>query len=67
MTSFHAVLPSSTVSSFSSMRAVNFMSTMSGKRSSIRPVTTSPSGVGRRYFPSLMTYSRSKIVETVGA
>ena len=62
-----AILPSSTVSSSFSMRAVNFVSTMSGNLSSISFVTTLPSGVMRRNLPSLTTYSRSMMVETVGA
>ena len=49
------------------MRAVNFRSTISLKRPVISPVTTSPSGVGRRNLPSFTTYSRSRIVEIVGA
>ncbi len=49
------------------MRAVNFVSTMSGNLSSISFVTTLPSGVMRRNLPSLTTYSRSMMVETVGA
>ena len=49
------------------MRAVNLRSTMSGKRSSIRPVTTSPRLVGRRYLPSLTTYSWLRMVVIVGA
>ena len=52
---------------FLSMRAVNFVSTMSGNLSSISFVTTLPSGVMRRNLPSLTTYSRSMMVETVGA
>ena len=49
------------------MLAVNFISTTSGNRSIIRVVTTSPRDVGRRYFPSLATYSRPVLVLMVGA
>ena len=50
-----------------SIRAVNLRSTMSGKRSSMSPVTTSPSAVGLRYLPSFTTYSWLSIVVIVGA
>ena len=46
---------------------VELLSTMSGNLSSISFVTTLPSGVMRRNLPSLTTYSRSMMVETVGA
>ena len=39
----------------------------SGNLSFISPVTTSPRGVVRRYLPSFTTYSRSRMVEMVGA
>ncbi len=49
------------------MLAVKLVSTMSANLSSMSPLTVSPRGVERRYLPSLMTYSRSRMVLTVGA
>ena len=49
------------------MVAVKAVSTMSVNLSFIRPVTTSPRGVGRGFLPSFTTYSRSRMVEMVGA
>ena len=65
--SFQFSFPSSTSSSSSSIRAVKAVSTMSGNFSFIRSLTTSPRGVVRRFFPSFTTYSRSRMVEMVGA
>src|SRR5262249_46149907 len=60
-------LPSSISSSSSSIRAVYFTSKMSSKLSSNRSVTTIPSSVGVNRPPSLVTYSRSSIVERMEA
>ena len=49
------------------MLAVNFTSTILGKRWHMRSLTTPPRGVMRKYFPSFTTYSLSRIVDTVGA
>ena len=49
------------------MSAVKPVSTILGNFSFISAVTTSPRGVMRRYFPSFTTYSRSRMVDTVGA
>ena len=49
------------------MFAVKSTSTTSLKRSTIRPLTISPRGVGISRLSCLTTYSRSWIVETMVA
>ena len=66
-TGAHSTVPDAILSRSSSMRAVKPVSTMSGKCSRRKSVTTKPTSSGTSARASLRTYLRSMSVEIVGA
>src|SRR5206468_2850823 len=66
-TGTHSTSPAAIRSRSSSMRTVKPVSTISGKCSCRKSVTTKPTSSGNKALPSLRTYFRSTSVEIVGA
>src|SRR5207237_1235798 len=66
-TGTHSPSPAAIRSRSSSMRTVKPVSTISGKCSCRKSVTTKPTSSGNKALPSLRTYFRSTSVEIVGA